>query len=118
MGCCRDGGCDDFDLDVLQGEIAEWARFNFGELLPHHQFLGVVEEVGELAHAILKREQKIRGTPQEHQEAEEDAVGDISIFLMNYCTSRNMSLKQLIYRVWNSVKDRNFRLYPKNGLTE
>jgi len=38
--------------------------------------MGLVEEVGELAHAHLKNEQGIRGTPEEHVQAKVDAIGE------------------------------------------
>lgn len=110
--------CGAQNLEELQEQIADWARYNFGELQSMHQFLGVVEEVGELAHAILKREQGIRGTPEEHLRAEKDAVGDIGIFLMNFATSRGLSFEQVLRNIWADVKRRDFRKFPKNGLTE
>ena len=43
------------DLTDLQAQQALWAAHNFGADAPATDaFLGVVEEVGELAHAILQ----------------------------------------------------------------
>jgi hypothetical protein len=42
---------------------------------------GIVEELGELAHANLKSKQNIRGSQVEHEAAAKDAVGDIVVYL-------------------------------------
>lgn len=65
----------------------EWAARNFpnshgGEGAPGDSIIGVVEELGELAHAHLKLKQGIRGTPEEHLENARDALGDLMIYLM------------------------------------
>ena len=62
-----------------------------------------MEEVGELSHAHLKREQGIRGTEGEHTLAIEDAVADIVIFLADYCNSQGIDLESTVVRVWDTV---------------
>lgn len=111
--------CGEFNLDEMQEQVAGWAEYNFGSpLKPDEQFLGLTEELGELAHARLKRLQGIRGTKEEHDAAERDAVGDIAVFLMNYCSSRGESLATIIQEVWKVIQHRDFKKFPKNGLTE
>ena len=51
-----------------------------------HVTLGVAEEMGELAHAVLKRSQGIRGSDAEHIEAACDALGDVAIYSMQVAT--------------------------------
>ena len=41
------------DFDRLQAEQAEWSARNFGAQPSWHMVLGLIEEVGELAHAQL-----------------------------------------------------------------
>jgi NTP pyrophosphatase (non-canonical NTP hydrolase) len=69
----------------LQKEIYQWKLNNFGNKAGngHQNLLGVIEEIGELAHAVLKKEQGIRNN-EEHNDLMKDAIGDIFIFLMNY----------------------------------
>lgn len=67
-------------------EQKAWSLHNFGPTTPENQsdpLIGVIEELGELAHAVLKKKQGIRGTPEEHNAAMFDAVGDMQIFLLD-----------------------------------
>lgn len=63
-----------------------WVAHNFPgdamETRAHQSSVGVIEELGELAHSWLKEEQAIRGTPEEHQAAGKDAVGDLIVYLL------------------------------------
>jgi NTP pyrophosphatase (non-canonical NTP hydrolase) len=72
------------ELSLIQREVGEWAWRNFKEkasgVNPH---LGVIEELGELSKAILKKDQGIRGTPEKHDSDAVDAIGDIVIYLLN-----------------------------------
>lgn len=80
----------------IQEDLKEWSENNFGsDRDPELPLLGIVEEVGELAHAQLKSIQKIRGTPEEHEEAKKDAVGDIVIFLLDWCFLSDVSVGEL-----------------------
>jgi NTP pyrophosphatase (non-canonical NTP hydrolase) len=98
----------------LQAMTNLWREHNF----PHHtaddQFYGMVEEMGELAHANLKLKQNIR-TDEDHAEKEMDAIGDFIIYLCGYCTRRELSLAECITRAWNEVKDRDWIAYPGTG---
>ena len=72
-------------LHDLQRYLYEWQRYNFGDHQANERVLmGMCEEAGELCHAQLKMEQGIRGTREDHEEAMKDAVGDISIYMLNY----------------------------------
>lgn len=108
----------ELDLDDLQAEIFSWQTKNFGDQPAHRSFFGVVEEVGELSHAILKHEQAIRGTPEEHVAAAKDAIGDAMIFLLNYCSAHGYSLAKILRETWAEVSQRDWIKFPGNGLTE
>lgn len=41
------------NLDVLQSEVGQWARENFGSQPPSYPLVGATEEIGELAEAYL-----------------------------------------------------------------
>lgn len=72
------------DWPRLIAEHDEWVAHNFpNNTLPQPQesVLGLIEEVGELAHADLKERQSIRGTPEEHQANAKDAIGDATVYL-------------------------------------
>lgn len=72
------------DWDTLVEERNEWIAHNFPDQKSEPGFettMGVVEEVGELAHCHLKELQGIRGTAEEHQANARDAIGDITVYL-------------------------------------
>jgi NTP pyrophosphatase (non-canonical NTP hydrolase) len=106
------------NLAILQIEVGLWARKNFPKAEPIDPFLGMVEELGELAHAKLKMKQGIRGTPLEHQANIEDSIADLFIFAADYCERNNLNLDTIVTRTWNQVKQRDWIKYPKNGKTE
>lgn len=77
----------------LQAEVGEWSRYNFPDSTPRDPYEGVIEELGELAHARLKGRQGIRGTAVEHEAAEKDALADLLIFMTNYCDRAGIDLE-------------------------
>jgi NTP pyrophosphatase (non-canonical NTP hydrolase) len=102
----------DFDvvsLRRLQVENASWARRNFGPDLPWQDpFFGVVEEVGELSHALLKQRQGIRGSHQEHEDEAQDAVDDIVVYLADLCNRRGWVLQRIVTATWKHVSERDW----------
>lgn len=103
----------------LQEEHKVWVARNFPGNDDSQAFHGMVEEVGELAHTRLKFKQKIRGhadgdfTTALYQE--QDALGDLFVFMMSYCNARGFDLELIIRDTWNEVKDRDWVLYPDTG---
>jgi NTP pyrophosphatase (non-canonical NTP hydrolase) len=105
------------NLSALQFNASEWSKRNFG---PHYgsgyrNLLGITEEVGELCHAQLKGEQGIRHTPEEILELKKDAVGDILIFLCNYCDSQGIDLDECASIAWDEIKNRDWKADPLNA---
>lgn len=96
-------------LKDLQEQLKPWVEYNFGEHPSWHALLGVQEEVGELAHAYLKREQKIRGTTEQHNIAIKDAIADTIIFLADFANHEGIDLEETLALVWNLVKQRDWR---------
>lgn len=96
-------------LSVIQKQVDEWARKNFGNSPSYHPLLGVSEEVGELCHAHLKEEQGIRGTSEELQEKAKDAIADIVIYLCDYCNRREWDIEDLVSETWDKVKQRKWK---------
>lgn len=103
------------NLRLIQLEQREWATKNFGDKPSWHPLLGAVEELGELAHAFLKREQGIRGTTESHTEDIRDAIGDITIYLLDFCNREGLDLQSIIQDTWAEVKQRDWKANPLNG---
>lgn len=94
------------DINTIQEEQRAWSLANFGPQSPLLPLLGVVEELGELAHAVLKREQGIR-KDENHLANEKDAIGDVCIYLLDYCNRRGFNLLELINGAWDEVCERH-----------
>ena len=94
-------------LKQLQRESKEWQLRNFGEHPGWQPLMGAVEELGELAHAHLKNEQGIRGTRDEHKLAKVDAIGDIIIYLADYCNQEGIDFEQAVSETWRKVSQRD-----------
>lgn len=152
-------------LDTIQKEAREWTERNFPNQPWIHPLIGMIEEVGELAdcvlvslskeeyvtyaqvlhiaselgqlaHRVLKEEQKIRNgekpvthhferfhemkniPPEQLRELERDALGDIDIFKLNFCSARGHSASDILNETWEEVKKRDWVRFPKDGLTE
>lgn len=73
--------------------------------------LGVIEEVGELAKAYIAANQGA-GVSEVR-----DAVGDICIYLMDFCNRNGWSLADVIAETWAGVAQRDWVKNQKNGVT-
>ncbi len=80
----------------IQKEHKAWVKKNFPNTTVYDMFEGMVEELGELAHARLKRRQGIRGTKEEHDAEEKDAIGDIAITAIHYATLRGFDVQTCV----------------------
>jgi NTP pyrophosphatase (non-canonical NTP hydrolase) len=86
-------------LSEIQREVGDWAWSNFKDkALGLNPYLGMIEESGELAKAILKKAQGIRGTPEKHDSDSVDAIGDIMIYLMNHLNSSMIDIADPFHR--------------------
>jgi len=112
-------------LNFFMTEVGLWGRRNFGRTpkhpltktpMPYRMLLGACEELGELCHAHLKQEQGVRGTNEEHVANAKDAVGDIIIYLTDYCYRRGWSLGEIVDTTWESVQKRDWKKNPHTGV--
>ena len=95
-------------LRRLQKESKEWTQENFGVHPAWHPLLGIQEEVGELSHAHLKSEQGIRGNVDTHRLEKIDAIGDIVIYLADYCNQEGLDLEACVSETWRQVSKRDW----------
>ncbi|MGD9631377.1 MAG: hypothetical protein AB7V18_19230 [Pyrinomonadaceae bacterium] len=103
------------NLLTFQHEVGEWSRKNFGNQPSTNPLLGVGEEVGELFHAHLKNLQGIRMSPAEARAKKEDAIGDILVYLADYCEREAISLEAAAYTAWDGVRRRNWVENPRDA---
>ena len=69
---------------------------------PVSQLLKAVSEIGELCDAEGKK----------NNEAIEDAIGDITVCLLNYCALRDISFVSCLWKAYMEIKDRKGTLMP------
>lgn len=111
-------------LDRIQSETQRWEEHNFPDATSGDTFVGIVEEVGELAHAHLKGEQRIREgaiIPNDGgtiMDMKIDAIGDLIIYLIHYCNLEGINFASAIIDTWDTVKKRDWIKYPIDGTTK
>lgn len=82
-------------LNRIQSEQVEWVNKNFSDRQDWNPALGLIEELGELAHAVLKDVQNVR-IDQDHFEGRKDSVGDIMIYMSDFCTAMGIGLASVV----------------------
>lgn len=105
-------------IETQQMEHETWQRQNFGEAATAaNSFLGMVEELGEMAHAMLKHAQEIRGMGAKHALLEKviDAHCDLIIFSYGVANDLGYDLEGELEKTWARVKNRNWVDDPERG---
>jgi NTP pyrophosphatase (non-canonical NTP hydrolase) len=94
----------------LQLEIGQWAERNFDYFAPE---LGCAEEIGELTHAVLKRNQKIRkqASTEFFRESALDSIADAGIYLLHWCHINNEVIEGFEHFVPISEQENNLLGY-------
>lgn len=100
-----------FNFRKLQNEVSTWSKKNFGEQAYIMPLMGMVEELGELHHGILKQLQGIRGD-EDHEQQIADAIGDLLIYTADFCARRGLDLQIIITNTWEKVKKRDWKKNP------
>lgn len=101
-------------IKQIQKEHAIWQKRNFGPPSTQDSLTGITEELGELSHAFLKDKQGIR-LNENHEENMQDAVGDLLIYLISFCSSKGYDLESILKKTWAEVSQRDWVKYPNNG---
>jgi NTP pyrophosphatase (non-canonical NTP hydrolase) len=104
-------------LKDIQEQHQKWQKRNFGEIPPEDSLIGIMEELGELSHSFLKQKQGVRFN-EDHNKNMRDAIGDIVIFLISFCSSKGWDFEEVVFLVWQEVKRRDWIKYPRNGRAE
>lgn len=100
--------------EEFQMEVAAWAIRNFDPKPSAYVLLGVIEELGEICRAVLKREQHIR--PEDTtQDKIADEVGDVLIYLANFCSLEGINMGVAANKKWAKVRQRDWRADPERG---
>ena len=108
------------NLEIFQQEVYDWSVKNFGlDEDPDIRVFGMVEELGELCHALLKSKQSIRRIDDKRaRELVEDAIGDLMVYVADYCARTGLDLDLIVFKTWAEVKTRDWRKFPGDGRTK
>ena len=98
-------------LDTIQRGIHIWSKRQFenntsvltGEpLYDLTSFTGIVEELGELARTIICSHQGRKGyqDPEKRIPDQKDALADMSVFQMDFCSRNGYNLLDLVHDTW------------------
>ena len=103
-------------IDLRQKELSDWADLNFGDLRADTMecIVGMIEELGELAHVVLKRKQRIREAADGGDFKLEigDAFADVVIFGIQAMTCEGIDAEAVIKKTINTVLQRDFKNNP------
>ena len=115
------------NLEEIQYEVSDWSQRNFGNQCSKAKpnlcldsiapLLGIVEEVGELAHVTLKYHQGIRGfDPLKYSLDRNDSVADILIYLCDYASREGINLQNVLNDTWEKiVSKRDWKENPEDN---
>jgi len=102
-------------LRVLQARLKNWEQeqMTSSTLITT---LGIVGEIGELAHAVVKYQQGVRGiTGKKLREIAEDALVDALIFILATATHLDIDLQDALNKISEKVLARNWREWPEDA---
>lgn len=105
-------------LRTLQDQVGAWRTHNFPQATLEHQALQLAEETGEVCRAVNKAANGYRGSRTEHMNALADGVGDVAISLAALCDRAGIDLAVCIETAWHVVSQRDWRRFPRNGVSE
>ena len=90
------------NLDDLEKSIIDWAgsRGIFAGSTPNSQMLKTMEEVGETARAVLKKD-----LPEI-----KDGIGDIVVTLIIQAHFQGLSLRECVESAYNTISQRTGRM--------
>lgn len=97
------------EIRELQAEVGKWLEANFDKPNIFLSALVLVEEVGELARALAKGADGIRGGAEHWEEQRRKESGDVLISLMAFCYRADIDLESAFQDGWKIVSAR------KNG---
>jgi hypothetical protein len=105
------------DLFQLQTEVEAWRDKNFPGWSLEDCLFGMMEEMGEIAHAHLKHKQGIRGMTSEVEAVDKmmDGICDFVIFATGVFSKVGRDFQAELEHTWHHVKQRDWVADPIAG---
>lgn len=92
-------------LVAMQEDQRRWATDNFGTQTPIQMMMGILGELGEFLEHLEENDNN----------AVEDDIGDVGVYLMNYCNLKGWSVVNLLEDM--KPQHRYSRISPYNVVT-
>ena len=111
-------------LSKLQRELFLWQQKNFKKQDTGIEWmaLGAAEEVGEVAHVVLKARQKIRqhqaGMDEKALDDLADGVADTVVYLMQLCSHAGIDFGKALFATAEEVMKRDWNAKKTDGVTK
>lgn len=111
-------------LTKLQRQLKEWQERNFDDDCtgPEWMALGATEELGEVAHIIVKAKQRIRqhqaGLDDKSLNELADGVADTVIYLMQLCSHLGIDFGKTLFYTAGTVMQRDWRRNKTDGVSK
>ncbi|KKN53802.1 hypothetical protein LCGC14_0598950 [marine sediment metagenome] len=101
-------------FSLKQKELKKWQLANFGDSNSSDMTLGMAEEVGELAHWILKRKQGIRegANGGDFKDEISDAFADVVIYGIQLLSDEGLDAEEAFTKTVAKVLNRNWKENP------
>lgn len=110
---------DKIDISKMQSEIGEWIVENFGPEDPVVAGLVLAEETGELARAVAKMTQGIRGTKLDWLNQASLEIGDVMISLLSVAHALGIEAEEAIEGRWRFIQQRDWNTDRiQHGITQ
>lgn len=93
--------------------VEAWLAYNFSNETRVTAALGLCEEVGEVARAVLKQEQGIRGTWEEWDEEIKKELSDVYVKLIHVAMICGFDLDEAVAQRWEVLRQRDWVNNPK-----
>lgn len=100
------------EIESYQKRVGEWMGRVIPDTTADQRALIVCEEAGELAHAILKRSQKML-SPEKAKPMIKDALGDIFFTLCGVAHAEGYDLEEIIANVVEDVTARTAKVFEE-----
>jgi len=97
---------------TMKDETSAWFLANFPNEDRVSVTLGLCEEVGEVARAVLKQHQGIRGSYTEWDEEIRKELGDVYLKLLHLAYYCQIDLDEAIQERWEVIRKRDWVTNP------
>ena len=97
-------------------QARDWSIHNFGDTVECPDVIalgGLTEELGELARALFKRHQGIRGTYEQWTTEAEKETGDVLLKLLDVAWRAGIDFNAAVLERWEVIRHRDWRADPQ-----